>query len=267
MSKLFPKCMGCQTSHFVSFLKRAHYVCSKCGCHLRLDSATRIQMLCDKKSFQSMDDDLISMDPLEFPKYEDKLKKSMALTKLNEAVKTGVCKLKGFDTTFAIMEPGFIMASMGSVVGEKITRMLEYALKKRLPAIIIVSSGGARMQEGIFSLMQMAKTSAAVKRLNDAGLPLFTVLSDPTTGGVTASFAMLGNVIIGEAGALIGFAGPRVIEQTIGQSLPNGFQRAEFLQEHGMLDLVVHRKELRPTLISLLRIHSKRAYVSRRRES
>lgn len=260
MSKLFPKCTRCKTSHFIAFLKRAQYVCSKCGNHLRLDAHSRIKMLCDKKSFNAFDENIKSMDPLSFPEYQEKLQKAMQKTKLNEAVVTGTCKIKGHLTAFGVMEPEFIMASMGSVVGEKITRMLEYALANRLPAIVVISSGGARMQEGIFSLMQMAKTSAAVKRLNDKGFPLFTVLTDPTTGGVTASFAMLGNVIIAESDALIGFAGPRVIEQTIGQSLPQGFQRSEFLLEHGMLDMIVPRKQMRSVLATLLNIHSKRAY-------
>lgn len=260
MSRLFPKCTRCQTSHFVSFLKRAHYVCSKCGYHLRLDSAARINMICDKKSFVPMDEKMKSSDPLDFPRYQERIRKAMDQTKGNEAVVTGTCKIKGNPTAFAVMEPDFIMASMGSVVGEKITRMLEHAVENQLPAIIIVSSGGARMHEGIFSLMQMAKTSAAVKRLNDKRLPLFTVLADPTTGGVTASFAMLGNIIMAESDALIGFAGPRVIEQTIGQSLPQGFQRSEFLLARGMLDMVVERKQLRTVLGNLLVIHAQRAY-------
>lgn len=261
MSKLFPKCSKCKTSHFISFLKRAHYVCSKCGYHLRLDAPTRIKMLCDKKSFKEFNEDMKSKDPLEFPGYEDRIKELMENTKLNEAVITGTCKIKGMLTTFGVMDSRFMMASMGSVVGEKITRMLEYAADNHLPAILIISSGGARMQEGIFSLMQMAKTSAAVKRLNDNGLPLFTVLTDPTTGGVTASFAMLGNVILAESDALIGFAGPRVIEQTIGQNLPPGFQRSEFLEAHGMLDMLVERRQLRTVLATLLKIHSRRAYA------
>lgn len=266
MSRLFPKCTHCQTSHFVTFLKRAHFVCSKCGHHMRLDAPDRIKMTCDKKTFVPMDEAMQSVDRLEFPKYADKLQKSMDQTKLSEAVVTGVCKIKGNPTTFGVMEPYFIMASMGSVVGEKITRMLEYSLEHRLPAILVICSGGARMQEGIFSLMQMAKTSAAVKRLNDGGLPLFTVLTDPTTGGVTASFAMLGDVILAESDALIGFAGPRVIEQTIGQNLPQGFQRSEFLMEHGMLDMVVPRKQLRNTLGTLLSIHARRAYTGGQEE-
>jgi acetyl-CoA carboxylase carboxyl transferase subunit beta len=220
-------------------------------------------MLCDKKSFQPLDENIISEDPLEFPKYRDKLRQSMVATKLNEAIVTGTCTIKDFPTTIGVMEPNFIMASMGSVVGEKVARMLEYAILNHIPALIIISSGGARMHEGILSLMQMAKTSAAVKRLNDNGLPLFTVLTDPTTGGVTASFAMLGNVIIAEPAALIGFAGPRVIEQTIGQKLPGGFQRAEFLMEHGMLDMVVERKQLRNVLGTLLKIHAQRPYTGK----
>jgi acetyl-CoA carboxylase carboxyl transferase subunit beta len=217
-------------------------------------------MVCDKKTFIPFDESMKSVDVLDFPKYTERLQKSIKETKANEAVVTGTCKIKGYAATIGVMEPNFIMASMGSVVGEKVTRQLEYSLENHLPAIIIICSGGARMHEGIFSLMQMAKTSAAVKRLNDEGLPLFTVLTDPTTGGVTASFAMLGDVIIAESDALIGFAGPRVIEQTIGQSLPQGFQRSEFLLEHGMLDMIVPRKQLRNTLGTLLHIHSIRPY-------
>ncbi|MCK5057668.1 MAG: acetyl-CoA carboxylase carboxyltransferase subunit beta [Candidatus Aminicenantes bacterium] len=261
MSKLFPKCGKCKTSHFIAFLKHAHYVCSKCGYHLRLDALTRIKMICDKKSFQFFDENMKSRDPLHFPNYEDRIKELMETTKLNEAVVTGTCKIKGLTTTFGVMDPRFMMASMGSVVGEKITRMLEYSADNHLPAILIISSGGARMQEGIFSLMQMAKTSAAVKRLNDKGLPLFTVLTDPTTGGVTASFAMLGDVILAESDALIGFAGPRVIAQTIGQNMPHGFQRSEFLLAHGMLDMLVERRQMRSVLATLLKIHSMRAYT------
>ncbi|MCP5102677.1 MAG: acetyl-CoA carboxylase carboxyltransferase subunit beta [bacterium] len=260
MSRLFPKCTSCNTSHFITFLKNAHYVCSKCGFHLRLDAPTRIKMICDKKSFIPLDENIKSVDVLGFPKYMDRLQKTVAATKMNAAVKTGICKIKGLPTTMGVMDPRFIMASMGSAVGEKLTRQLEYSMENQLPAIIIICSGGARMQEGIFSLMQMAKTSAAVKRLNDKGFPLFAVLTDPTTGGVTASYAMLGNVILAESDALIGFAGPRVIEQTIGQNLPKGFQRSEFLLEHGMLDMIIPRKRLRATLGTLLNIHSKRVY-------
>ncbi len=263
MSKLFISCQNCRTTHFISFLKHAHYVCSKCGYHARLNALIRIKMLCDRKSFQELDAHMKSTDPLNFPKYSDKLKKSIETVKQNEAVVTGTAAVTGHQTCFGAMEPDFIMASMGSVVGEKVTRMLEYACENRLPAILIICSGGARMQEGVLSLMQMAKTSAAVRRLNDHGLPLFTVLADPTTGGVTASFAMLGNVIIAEPDALIGFAGPRVIQQTIGQNLPPGFQRSEFLLEHGMIDMIVERKKLKLVLGTLLEIHATRAYSNR----
>lgn len=260
MTLLFPKCSRCNTGHFVGFLKHAHYVCSKCGCHFRLDIPTRVKMICDKRHFEPLDEGLKSTDPLDFPKYKDKVQTLMKETKLDEAVATGTCKIKGYATTLGIMDTRFMMASMGSVVGEKITRMLEYAANNSLPAIIIISSGGARMQEGALSLMQMAKTSAAVKRLNERALPLFTVLTDPTTGGVTASFAMLGSVILAEPDALIGFAGPRVIQQTIGENLPQGFQKAEFLQEHGMIDMLVERKNMRSVLGTLLKIHSRRAF-------
>ncbi len=266
MSKLFIKCPRCKTTHFISFLKHSAYVCSKCGYHFRLDAPKRIKMLCDKGSFREFDKNIKSLDPLAFPKYKEKLEASMNKTGLKEAVVTGECKIGGFPTTFGVMDPRFIMASMGSVVGEKITRMLEFSYENYLPAVLVISSGGARMQEGIYSLMQMAKTSAAVKRLNDRGLPLFTVLADPTTGGVTASFAMLGDVIIAEPDALIGFAGPRVIQQTIGQKLPKGFQKSEFLLEHGMLDMVVPRKNLKAVLTSLLEIHSTRPYENLRGE-
>ena len=258
---LFPVCNRCKTSHFIAFLKRAHYVCSKCGHQIRLDAPIRIKMLSDKRSFQEFDKNMKSLDPLGFPKYSDRMKKAVADTKQDSAIVTGVCKIKGLPTTFGVMDPRFMMASMGSVVGEKITRMLEYSKENGLPAILVICSGGARMQEGIFSLMQMAKTSAAVKRLNDSGLPFFTLLTDPTTGGVSASFAMLGNVILAESDALIGFAGPRVIQQTIGQNLPSGFQKSEFLEAHGMLDMLVERKQLRQVLGTLLKIHEKRAYA------
>jgi acetyl-CoA carboxylase carboxyl transferase subunit beta len=178
---------------------------------------------------------------------------------------TGVAEIEGQPAALAVMEPNFIMASMGSVVGEKIARLLEHAALARLPVLMVISSGGARMQEGILSLMQMAKTAAAIRRLHESRMPLVTVLTDPTTGGVTASYAMLGDIIIAESGALIGFAGPRVIQQTIGQKLPEGFQRAEFLLEHGMLDIVVPRKNLRKTLVSILKIHRQRPYTQQPR--
>jgi len=196
-----------------------------------------------------------SVDPLGFPKYEEKLKEAMKESGINEAVVWGTAEIEGESTVLCVMEPNFIMGSMGSVVGEKITRAFEYAIENRLPIIIFCASGGARMQEGILSLMQMAKTSAAAKRHSDKGLLFVSVLTHPTTGGVTASFAYLGDIIIAEPQALIGFAGPRVIEQTINQKLPAGFQRAEFLLEHGMLDKIVPRTLMRETLANILKLH------------
>jgi acetyl-CoA carboxylase carboxyl transferase subunit beta len=264
-SKLFVKCPQCSTTHFYSFFKHASYVCSRCGHHFRLDAPTWLKLLCDRGTFRAMDEELRSIDPLGFPKYEAKLAQAVAGTGANEAVMTGVAEIDGHPAALAVMEPNFIMASMGSVVGEKIARLLEHAALARLPVLMVISSGGARMQEGILSLMQMAKTAAAIRRLHESRMPLVTVLTDPTTGGVTASYAMLGDIIIAESGALIGFAGPRVIQQTIGQKLPEGFQRAEFLLEHGMLDIVVPRKNLRKTLVSILKIHRQRPYTQRPR--
>jgi len=261
LSRLFVTCSQCHTTHFISFLKHSHYVCSKCGYHFRIDAPNRIKKLCDRGSFFELDQGLKSADPLNFPGYQQKIDDAMIATGINEAVITGVATINDIRTALAILEPRFIMASMGSVVGEKITRLVEYATDHMLPAVMIISSGGARMQEGIFSLMQMAKTAAAIKRFHERQLLLVTVLADPTTGGVTASFAMLGDIIIGETKALIGFAGPRVIQQTIGQVLPPGFQTAEFLLEHGMLDMVVSRKNLKAILGSILRTHQQRPYA------
>ncbi len=258
MAKLFIKCPKCKTTHFIAFLKHSQYVCTRCNYYFRLDAPTRIKYLCDKGSFKELFGNLKSSDPLNFPRYREKLEKLSKETGLNEAIITGTCKIGGTETAFGAMDPRFIMASMGSVVGEKVTRLFEYAIENELPVVLVISSGGARMQEGILSLMQMAKTSAAVKKHSDMGLPYFAVLTDPTTGGVTASFAMLADIIIAESGALIGFAGPRVIQQTIGEKLPKGFQRAEFLLEHGMVDIVVERKELKKTLEKLLKIHTTR---------
>ncbi len=256
MAKLFIKCPKCKTTHFIAFLKHNQYVCSKCGYYFRLDSQTRIKYICDKGSFKELFSNLKSSDPLNFPGYREKLEKLSKDTGLNEAILTGECTIGGVRTAFGVMDPRFIMASMGSVVGEKVTRLFEYAIKEKIPVVMVISSGGARMQEGILSLMQMAKTSAAVKKHSDEGLAYFSLLVDPTTGGVTASFAMLADIIIAEKGALIGFAGPRVIQQTIGEKLPPGFQRADFLLEHGMVDLVVERKDVKRTLETLLKIHA-----------
>ena len=223
--------------------------------HPRIGARERIGVLIDKDTFIEYDADLKADNPLDFPDYIDKIKVAMEKSNENEAVITGEGKINGQDCVVAVMDPNFMMGSMGSVVGEKITRAIEKAIEKRFPIIIFCASGGARMQEGILSLMQMAKTSAALGRLSDEGLLYISVLTDPTTGGVTASFAMLGDIIIAEPGALIGFAGPRVIEQTIRQKLPEGFQRAELLKEKGFVDKVVSREDMKATLSKILKIH------------
>lgn len=233
-------------------------VCPKCNYHFRLGVWERIEYLLDKGSFQEDDKDMESSDPLEFkgPKsYQDKLENDRKTTGLKEAAITGEGKIGGYNIIIALTDSNFIMGSMGSVVGEKVTRAIEKAMEKKLPFISVSGSGGgARMYEGVLSLMQMAKTSAAVAKLNKAGLLYISVVTDPTMGGVTASFVSLGDIIIAEPQALIGFAGPRVIEQTIRQKLPPGFQKSEFLLQHGLVDLVVPRQDLRPTLIRIFQI-------------
>jgi len=222
----------------------------------RIGARERIYSLIDKGTFIEYDTDLKAANPLDFPKYVDKLETAMEKSGEQEGVITGEGKIMGEACVICVMNPNFMMGSMGSVVGEKITRATEKAIEKRLPLIIFSASGGARMQEGMISLMQMAKTSAALGRLSEAGLLYISVLTDPTTGGVTASFAMLGDIIIAEPGALIGFAGPRVIEQTIRKQLPEGFQRAEFLLKKGFIDKIVERKNMRRVLYNILNIHS-----------
>ena len=229
------------------------YVCYECGYYFRVRTKNRIRMVADAGTFETWDNDLKTENPLNFPEYEEKVAATQEKTGLNEGVTMGSCTINGEKTVLGVIDARFMMGSMGEVVGEKITRAVERATQMRLPIIIFTCSGGARMQEGIVSLMQMAKTSAALKRHDEAGLLYITVLTDPTTGGVTASFAMLGDVILAEPGALIGFAGPRVIEQTIGQKLPEGFQRAEFLLEHGFVDKIVERKKLRKVLVTIIR--------------
>ncbi len=256
MSNLFIKCPNCGVTHFQSILVKSLYVCPECEFHHSIDSASRIKYTVDKGSFHELDKKLQSIDPLNFPNYDEKLKSSMKATNMNEAVVTGTAAIEENPCVIVVMDTRFIMASMGSVVGEKITRAFEYATENKLPIIIFCASGGARMHEGIYSLMQMAKTSAAAKKHSDAGLLYVSVLTHPTTGGVTASFAYLGDIIMAEPQALIGFAGPRVIEQTINQKLPTGFQRSEFLLEHGMLDKIVSRSMMRETLGNILRLHS-----------
>ncbi|SDB19225.1 acetyl-CoA carboxylase, carboxyltransferase subunit beta [Eubacterium oxidoreducens] len=252
---LWMKCDACGEMLLKEDVVSNHYVCYKCGKYFRLRSKTRIKLIADKGSFVSWDDDLETTDPLSFPEYKDKIKKMQEKTKLKDGVLTGECTIDGEKAVVCVCDGRFMMGSMGYVVGEKITRAVEQATKKKLPVVIFTCSGGARMQEGMISLMQMAKTSAALKKHSDAGLFYLTVLTDPTTGGVTASFAMLGDVILAEPGSLVGFAGPRVIEQTIGQKLPDGFQRAEFLVEHGLIDGIIHREDQADTIARLIRLH------------
>jgi acetyl-CoA carboxylase carboxyl transferase subunit beta len=252
---LWVKCPSCGHIIYNKDLAASLSVCAKCGHHFRLGAAERLRTLFDGE-WQEHDSGLVSTDPLNFTDtkpYSKRLDASIAATGLKDAVITARGRIGGIDTVVAAMEYGFIGGSMGVVVGEKITRAIERAIAQRLPVIIVSCSGGARMMEGALSLMQMAKISAALARLDRARLPYISVLTDPTTGGVTASFAMLGDVNIAEPKALIGFAGPRVIEQTIKQKLPEGFQRSEFLVEHGMLDLVIDRRELKDAIARVLR--------------
>jgi acetyl-CoA carboxylase carboxyl transferase subunit beta len=245
---LWVKCESCRQIIWKKDLEDNLNVCPKCGKHFRIDARTRLALLLDNGEYESFSDNLRSTDPLKFvdlKAYSDRLEKAQEETGLNDAVINARGKLNGRDVVVSAMEYNFIGGSMGAVVGEMITRAIEESLKTKRPLIIISASGGARMMEGALSLMQLAKISAALARLDEARVPYISVLTDPTTGGVTASFAMLGDLNIGEPGALIGFAGPRVIEQTIRQKLPPGFQRSEFLLEHGMLDAVVPRKDMK----------------------
>jgi acetyl-CoA carboxylase carboxyl transferase subunit beta len=252
---LWIKCESCKEIMYRAEVDRAGRVCPKCHYPFRISSRERIALLTDSGSFEEYQSALASVDPLGFKdtkRYRDRLRAAKQKTAMEEAVVTGLARVGGYPVMLCAFEFAFLGGSMGSVVGEKLTRSIETAIDKHVPVIIVSASGGARMQEGILSLMQMAKTSAALHRLTVAGLPYLSVLTDPTTGGVTASFAMLGDVILAEPRALIGFAGPRVIAETIRQPLPEGFQRSEFLLEHGQLDLIVERRELKDTLKKLL---------------
>ena len=252
---LLRKCNKCGGAIIAEDVKAGYYICPKCGGYFRVHAYRRIQMLIDEGTFEEWDKELVGENPMHYRGYNEKLAAAREKTNLREAVVTGKGKINGIETVIGVCDGRFLMASMGWAVGEKITRAVERATEEKLPVILYACSGGARMQEGITSLMQMAKTSAALKRHSDAGLLYISVLTEPTTGGVTASFAMLGDVILAEPGALIGFAGPRVIEQTIRQKLPKGFQRAEFLEEHGFVDAIVKREEQRSVLTQILKLH------------
>lgn len=253
------KCPNCSKIIYIEDFIDHKKVCLHCDYHFRLGARERMEMTLDKDSFKELDSDLKGYDPLNFPGYENKIEELRKSLIILDAVITGEGTIAGEKAVFGFMDGKFMMGSMGSAVGEKLTRAFEHATANKLPVVIFTVSGGARMQEGIISLMQMAKVSAAVAKHNDAGLLYITVITDPTTGGVTASFAMLGDIIISEPYALIGFAGKRVIEQTINQTLPEGFQTAEFLLEKGFLDMIVHRRDLRSVLYKLLKLHRREA--------
>lgn len=253
---LLRKCNKCGAAIIAEDVKNGYYICPKCHGYFSVHAYRRIEMLADEGSFEEWDKEMDFVNPLDFKGYEEKVARLKEHTNLNEAVVTGKIMINGNPAVIGVCDGRFMMASMGHIVGEKITRAVERATAEKLPVIIFTCSGGARMQEGIVSLMQMAKTSAALKRHSDAGQLYISVLTDPTTGGVTASFAMLGDIILAEPKALIGFAGPRVIEQTIGQKLPKGFQRSEFLLEHGFVDRIVEREEMKDVLAQILEIHS-----------
>lgn len=257
------KCTHCGRMIEKSKAAKLKYICYECGGYFRVKTNNRIAMVADRGTFEPWFEKLPMSNPLEFEGYEEKIEEAKAKTGLDEALTIGKCKIYGEDAVVGVCDSRFMMASMGHVLGEKLTSAIERAIEEKLPVFVFCCSGGARMQEGIVSLMQMAKTSAAISKLGEAGLLYCTILTDPTTGGVTASFAMLGDIIMAEPGALIGFAGPRVIRQTIGQELPEGFQRAEFLLEHGIIDGIIERKDLKKTMYFLIKSHkSKEGYYS-----
>ncbi|HKZ18020.1 MAG TPA: acetyl-CoA carboxylase, carboxyltransferase subunit beta [Geobacteraceae bacterium] len=254
---LWTKCQSCGEVIYSKEIEKNFYVCPKCDHHFRINAKKRISLILDEDTFVEHDANMQSVDFLDFrdsKSYQERIEAAVAKGNGKEAVICCEGRIDGIPVHLAVLEFSFMGGSMGSVVGEKITRLIERAIERRTPVVIVSSSGGARMQESIISLMQMAKTSAALARLREHGLPYISVLTDPTTGGVTASFAMLGDVNVAEPKALIGFAGPRVIEQTIRQKLPEGFQRAEYLVEHGMVDIIVHRKEMKQKLAQLLKM-------------
>ena len=254
--ELCEKCPSCNKTVFCSELKDNYFVCPKCGHYFRVSARARIAFICDKGTFNELFSDIASKDTLNFPEYAQKLLKASISSGEKEAVICGTAMIDGNPCAAFFMEPNFMMGSMGTAVGEKITALFEYAKKQKLSVVGFTVSGGARMQEGILSLMQMAKTSGAVKKHSEAGNLYIAVLTDPTTGGVTASFAMLGDIILAEPKALIGFAGPRVIEQTIRQKLPGGFQKSEFLLEKGFVDRIVARNEQKTEIGQILSLHT-----------
>lgn len=249
------KCEKCKEIIYKDDVRKNLNICPNCGYYFRMHIGKRIEQIIDENTYKRFDLNIETTNPLELEDYEKKLNVLREKTGLDEAVACGTGKINGEDVVIAIMDSGFLMGSMGAVVGEKITYSIEKAIELKLPLIIFAVSGGARMQEGIISLMQMAKTTAALTKLDEAGGLYISVLTDPTYGGVTASFASLGDIILAEPGAMIGFAGQRVIEQTIGESLPDGFQTAEFLLEHGFIDKIVERKDLKDTLYKLIKLH------------
>lgn len=254
---MWTRCNNCRRILYKQDIVENFSVCPSCNFHFRLSAQERLRLLFDEGEYATYDENIYPLDLLEFKdsqKYSDRLKKNREKTGLSDAVINTIGTIGGIKVLMSVMDFSFMGGSMGSVVGEKITRALERALKDKLPIIIISCSGGARMQEGVLSLMQLMKTSAAIARLEHTGIPFISVITDPTTGGTTASYAMLGDINIAEPNALIGFAGPRVIEQTIKEKLPKGFQRSEFLLQHGMLDEVVERRDLREYLIRALRL-------------
>ncbi|WP_122788716.1 acetyl-CoA carboxylase, carboxyltransferase subunit beta [Intestinibacillus sp. Marseille-P6563] len=259
-------CKGCGAELKARNFGRNLYVCPVCGRYSRLLARTRIRFTADADSFHELFGGLKTLNPLQFDGYTEKIRDLTQKTGMNDAVVTGICTIGGVQTCLGVMDSHFMMASMGSVVGEKLARLFEYATEHRLPVVLFTCSGGARMQEGMFSLLQMAKVSGAARRHSDAGLLYITVLTDPTTGGVTASYASLGDIILAEPHATVGFAGRRVIEGTIGEKLPDDFQTAEFLRDHGFCDKIVARNQMKQTLTTLLKLHQPQGKKTQKRQ-
>lgn len=253
---MFEKCPACGKAVFGDDLAENLHVCVYCGNHMRLPARRRIEITADPGSFEEMDQSLVGENPLEYPGYEEKLEGLRKKTGLSEAIVTGICTVEGHPCVIAVMDGYFMMGSMGAALGEKFTRAAEAALERKLPLVTFTVSGGARMQEGLISLMQMAKTSAVLAKLDEAGLLYVVVLTDATTGGVTASFAMLGDIVLAEPNAIIGFAGKRVVEQTVKQTLPGDFQKSEFVYKKGFIDILAERKEIRNALAKILKLHA-----------